>query len=616
MGGAKMSVVQELGLAYKWLSKADMRMRLCFLERLVLAVCLGLVTEVGAQAVPPVIVSFTTSNATPLNLGFAGFAEEMLDTGLEYDNTNFQQLVSTLTPGWIRYPSGISDDAFDWRTGLTSTNWVNVIYTNGETSAGNSCSYTIQTLLGKGGAQFTNFASLCQNVGGAKIIVVLNCFTDTNPASAGDFAGFALSNHIPVAAWELCNEPYNFTATNGSDFFTNGTDYCNKMLPYAKAIKAADSNAQVAVFFANPGNSGGGKFWDNALIGYTNKFWDMITYHYYPQALMDTNFLDLMAYDNGLLFSNTTSYVTNYLMTNNPNVNFMITEFQPVQGSGAGTTNQNPNLPSMTLYGGIYVSEFILRMSTVPQMKHVGNFQLFNQNGINATNVHRTAVTTAASGGYTTNTQGLPFGFYFSAQVSGESVAYGAVNRSTAVYATSVGANGPTVPMSTNGDAFMAAIYAQAYQGGNGKRYVVLTNKGSNSVPVQINQDGPALTNEFLETYVAGNDPSATNGSPQFSPIGINTATVTNVVEIPAYSVVRLEWTVSNPPPPALVVAVSNSVSYLQWAGLTNVIYNLQATTNLLGTWTTLGRLVETQTDFSFTNWNSGQQEFYRLLIP
>lgn len=569
-----------------------------------------------APAAPPVIVSFTTNNVTPLNLGFAGFAEEMLDSGLEYDNTNFQQLVSTLTPGWIRYPSGISDDAFDWRTGLTCSNWVNVIYTNGETSSGNSCSYTIQTLLGKGGAQFTNFVGMCRNVGGAKIIVVLNCFTDTNPASAGDFAGFALSNHIPVAVWELCNEPYNFTATNGSDFFTNGTDYCNKMLPYCKAIKAADSNAQVAVFFANPGTSNGGKFWDNALIGYTNKFWDLITYHYYPEALTDTNFFDLMAYDNGLLFSNTTSYVTNYLMTNNPNVNFMITEFQPVQGSGAGTTNQNPNLPSMTLYGGIYVSEFILRMSTVPQMKYVGNFQLFNQNGINATNNHRTAVTTAASGGYTTNTQGLPFGFYFSAQVSGESVAYGAVNRSTGVYATSVSTNCPTVPMSTNNDFFMPAIYAQAYQGGNGKRYVVLTNKGSNSVLVQVMQDGVVLTNQFLETFVSGGDPIATNGSPQFSPIGINLATVTNIVGIPAYSVVRLEWAVTNPPAPELVVTVTNSMQYLQWAGLTNVIYNLQAATDIGGAWATLGRIVDMQPNFSFTNWNSGQQQFYRLVIP
>jgi hypothetical protein len=571
--------------------------------------------EIRAQSNPPVVVAFTTTNATPLNLGFAGFAEEMLDTGLEYDNTNFQQLAATLSPGWLRYPSGISDDAFDWRTGMTRSNWVNILYTNGETSAGNSCSFTLLPLQGKGGAQFTNFAALCQGVGGAKIIVVLNCFTDTNPASAGDFAAFAASNHIPVAAWELCNEPYNFTATNGGDFFTSGADYCNKVLPYRNAIKAVDANAVVAVFFSNPGN--GGKFWNNALIAYTNKFWDAVTYHYYPTALADTNFADLMAYDNGLLASNTTGYVSNYLMANNPaNVTYMITELQPVQGSGAGTTNQNPNEPSMTLYGGIYVSEFLLRMSTVPQMKYVGNFQLFNQNGINATNVHRLAVTTAANGGYVTNTQGLPFGFYLSAQVAGEAVAYGAINRSTAVYATTVGTNCPTVPMSTNYDTSMPAIYAQSYQGGNGKRYVVLTNKGSNSVPAQVVQDGEVLTNQLLETFVSGGDPATTNGSPQFSPIQIQTATVANAVEIPPYSVVRLEWTAGSVPSPVLAVTASAARQNLAWAGLSNAIYNVEGATQLASVWTVLGRVANTQTNFGFTNWNPGPQQFYRLKNP
>jgi hypothetical protein len=56
---------------------------------------------------------------------------------------------------------------------------------------------------------------------------------------------------------------------------------------------------------------------------------------------------------------------------------------------------------------------------------------------------------------------------------------------------------------------YHAAIYAQMYQGGNGKRYVVLTNKGSNAVPVQITQDGVEVTNQLLETFVTGSDPRA-----------------------------------------------------------------------------------------------------------
>jgi hypothetical protein len=579
--------------------------------RLIVVIGLWLSPSIQAQTnTNVVLLSFSSTNTTPLNLGFAGFACEMLDTGLEYNNTNFQQVASSLSPGWIRYPSGISDDAFDWSTGLTDTNFLDVIGSYGNTSASNSCYYTLQPLLGKNGAQFTNFAAMTANVG-ARNIVVLNCFTDTTN-SAGEFAAFALSNHIPVAAWELCNEPYNFTS-GSSNFFVNGTDYANKMLPYRNAVKAADSNAIVAIFYQDPGK--GSNLWDKALDKYTNKYWDAVTYHYYPEPAL-TNFSDLMAYDNGVLLSNTSIYVSNNLIaSNNPGTTFMITEFQPIQGSGAGTTNQHPNFPSMTLYGGVYVSEFLMRMSTVPQMKYVGNFQLWNQNGISCTNNHRNAVVTAATGGYYTNTQNLPFGFFLSAQVTAEAVAYWAINRSTALYATTIGTNGPTVSDTTNYDVTMPAIYGQAYQGGNGKRYVVLTNKGSNAAPVQIMQDGVALANSFLETFVTGSDPSATNSSPDLSPVFIQTQTTNNPVIIPEYSVVRLEWTVFNVPAPTLGGVASNSAFNLQWTGLSNVIYSVQSSSNLT-TWATLGKITNSGTNFSFTDYNTGKPRFYRLLVP
>ncbi len=557
-----------------------------------------------------VTVAFSSAATTPLNPDFAGFACEMLDSGLEYDNTNFQKIAASLSPGWIRYPSGISDDAFDWSTGLTDTNWIKIIGGYNNTSASNSCSFTILPLLGKGGAQFTNFASMTANVG-AKIIVCLNCFTDdTN--SAGQFAGFALSNHIPVAAWELCNEPYNFTS-GATNFFANATDYAKKMLPFRNAVKAADSNAVVAVFYSDPGR--GSNIWDNALGRYTNKYWDAVTYHYYPQPAL-TNFFDLMAFDNGILLSNTSIYVSNNLVaSNSPNMTYMITEFQPVMGSGAGTTNQHPNLPSTTLYGGIYVSEFVMRMSTVPQMKHVGNFQLWNENGINATNINRRAVVNAANGGYTTNTQNLSFGFYLCAQVTAEAVAYWAINRSTALYATTVATNGPTVPVNTNYSQTMPAIYAQAYQGGNGKRYLVLTNKGSNAAPVQIMQDGVRLTNSLLETFVTGADPAATNSSPDLTPAAIQTASATNPVIIPQYSVVRLEWTVFNVPAPTLAGTPTNSAFTLEWTGLSNVMYSVQTSTDL-SAWATLGKVTNAGTNFSFTAYPTETPRFYRLLIP
>jgi hypothetical protein len=78
-----------------------------------------------ALAQPTVSVSFTTTNSTPLNSGFAGFNTAMLTSAAEYSDTNFQHLAATLSPGWLRYPAGTRSDAFDWSNGLTLQSWVN-----------------------------------------------------------------------------------------------------------------------------------------------------------------------------------------------------------------------------------------------------------------------------------------------------------------------------------------------------------------------------------------------------------------------------------------------------------------------------------------------------------
>src|SRR5690348_7872297 len=532
-----------------------MRVNPGILVSLALITSFRLAPEIRAQS--NVVVAFTTTNATPLNLGFAGFTTELLGTGIEYGDTNMQHYAAMLSPGWLLFPTGTTGDAFNWQTGLTDTNWVNTIgqMEGPNNPASNLTADTVLALLGKGGAQFTNFASLAGNLGGAKIIVCINGFTDTNTANAGAFAAFALSNHIHVAAWELCNEPYLFQGSN--DFFTNGTDYCNKMLPYRNAIKAADPNAVVAVFFSDPSRPG--MSWDNALARYgvTNQFWDAVVYHYYPQLPTNTAFAGLMAMDNGVLFSNSTLYVSNTLMANNnSNTTFLLTELNPVNGNGNGT--QNP--PTSTLYGGIFDTEYVMRLSTCPRVSFAGSYQLVNGSGVDTTNNFWNAVTKAATNNFVTNTVGLPFGYFLSAQGSAEAVAYWAINRSTAVYATTVDTNGPTVPMDTNGLTTMPAVYALAYQGGNGKRYVVLTNKGSNAVPVQITGDGVALTNQFLETFVTGNDPSVVNSNPPTNNIVIQTVTANNPVIIPEYSVVRLEWSVATVPSPTLALTVSNAM--------------------------------------------------------
>ena len=331
----------------------------------------GFFSSAPVAAQTNVVVAFTTANATPLNLGFAGFTTELLGTGIEYGDTNMEQAATELSPGWLLFPAGTTGDAFNWQTGQTDTNWINTIgmMEGANNPASNLCAVTVQALKGKAGAWFTNFASLAGRLGGAKIIVCVNGFTDSS-VDAGAFAAFALSNHIHVAAWELCNEPYLFQGTN--DFFTNGTDYCNKMKPYRDAIKAADSNAVVAVFFSDPSRPG--MSWDNDLARYgaTNQYWDAVVYHYYPQLPTNAAFAALMAMDNGILFSNSTRYVSNSLIGNSgPSTTFLLTELNPIIGNGNGT--QNP--PTSTLYGGIFDSEYIMRLSTIPRVSFAGSWE-------------------------------------------------------------------------------------------------------------------------------------------------------------------------------------------------------------------------------------------------
>jgi hypothetical protein len=146
----------------------------------------------------------------------------------------------------------------------------------------------------------------------------------------------------------------------------------------------------------------------------------------------------------------------------------------------------------------------------------------------------------------TTNMAGLNFGFFLSAQAAGEAVANGALYRSTGIYPTTT-TGGSTVPI--YGGSNVPAVYAQAYQGGNGKRYVVVINKGASNLLASIKQDGVtqgnANTNKFLETFVTGSDPSLTNSSP------------------PPYSVTWWEWQVFDVPRPSLTLNVPNAAPIL-----------------------------------------------------
>jgi hypothetical protein len=133
---------------------------------------------------------------------------------------------------------------------------------------------------------------------------------------------------------------------------------------------------------------------------------------------------------------------------------------------------------------------------------------------------------------------------------------------------------------------------------------------------VRITQDGVALTNQFLETFVTGSDPSLINSNPPPNNVQIQTQTGGNPVTILPYSVMRLEWQVFDVPQPSLTLNVSNPIAILHWTGLTNVTYTVQRSTNLLSAWSTIGWNPAAQTNLASTNWLIGPLQFYRLAVP
>ena len=98
-----------------------------------------------AAAQTNVVVAFTTTNSTPLHIGYAGFTTELLGTGIEYGDTKMQQAAAQLSPGWLLYPAGTTGDAFNWQTCLTDSNWVNTVgqRQGPNRTASNLCAVTI-----------------------------------------------------------------------------------------------------------------------------------------------------------------------------------------------------------------------------------------------------------------------------------------------------------------------------------------------------------------------------------------------------------------------------------------------------------------------------------------
>jgi uncharacterized protein (TIGR03437 family) len=490
------------------------------------------------MAQTPATIDIDTTHATPLNANFSGFNDEVVFPA-EFFDYRLNNLAAQLSPGWVRYPSGSFSAAFDWRTGLMVSSWAAQFE---GTNIATLLTEGVPWVNGKGGGSFVDAANRA-NFLNAKLIVSVNAFTDT-AQSAGQMAAFAKANHIPVAVWELANEPYFYTS-----FFQSGADYAAKMKPYRDAIKAADPNAVVAIFFMDAGDTTPSPAWDQAIANYKDKYWDAVTYHHYPpQSTGD--FSQWMADENAVLASKSSAYVTGYLAPlNPPGTKFLISEFLPSHdGLGTGTS-----VTDGTLYGAIYAAEYVMRMSEVPSMLYVGMHALTGTRGVNAASSHYIDVQNAYNQGTTINTLTLNFGFFTEAQPLGLAVLNGVLRNATEADSTAV-TGGATVPATGIGQ--IPALYAQAYTSATGQHSVVVANKSATAQPVTLRLNGAVVPGTLPLQYIAGSDPAAVNTAANPNTVSVETGTSTNPVTVLAYSVMRVD--LDSP----AVASVAGSASY------------------------------------------------------
>ena len=485
-------------------------------------------------------IDINTSVTSPIASGFSGVNAE-LGTAVEYWDYRFNGLALALGFGWVRFPGGTSSDIYSWQAGEDEQSWYQQFPANSGVGGDQA---TIALVAGRGGAKLIDAANRANSLG-AQLIICFNGFTDT-AASAGQLAAYVKANNIHVAAWELSNEPYLYPT-----FFATATAYLDAMDPYRDAIKAVIPDAIVAVFVTDQAHAGAATdAWTTAVAAYPNKYWDAITFHDYP-AQSSGAFAQWMADENANLATRTGSALLSQFTALGPlGLKFLNTEFDPSIPNGSSGAS---SLTCGTVWGGIYSAEYIMRMSAAPAMLHVGPAQISNNAGVYLSDDYKSEVEAAGEAGTPIDTLSLNFGFYVSAQGEGLSVLNGVINRAVQSNQTAV-TGGATVP--ATGIAPIPALYALSYSDAQGGLSVVITNKSATPHQVTARVNGTPVTGTIPLQFVTAPDPSTANTSTNQTAIAVQTASSTNPITVPPYSVLRADLVTPT------VAAFVNSASF------------------------------------------------------
>jgi hypothetical protein len=284
--------------------------------------------------------------------------------------------------------------------------------------------------------------------------------------------------------------------------------------------------------------------WDNGIQSYTPQFWTGAVFHIYPITNPDIAVSDEEQTLNGILAHGTTAYYTSYIQP-------LIGENTPVFFTELNSDGYGTLAFESYIYNAIFMSEWISRMSTIPQVKAVGITDLFlgnsyNEGTIRAVNDFQSYLVqqVKANPNYSTNTATNPstqYQFYMSTIGLALQIVNPAINGSSATWATALN-GGPTVPIEGFDGQPVPAIYTQGYQGTNGDNYLLIFNKSNTSVQMALEVNGNLLPNNLTLTYITATTDSAQNTATNQNAVQVQTGTSSNPLTIGPYSVTRVQW--------------------------------------------------------------------------
>lgn len=499
-------------------------------------------------------ITIETTAPKPMATGFSGFNDPNLIHGVEYNDPKFEAMVRPLKPGFIRYPGGSDSLAYDWETAHENQTWLNRLlpYLNSiETDGLRRASFLAQA---KGGVCFTattpgtcysNLSDLT-SYAGANALVCVNGYTDVNYNSTGLMVSAAQAAGINVVEWEIGNEAYGYPL-----YFPTAADYATfEDKPYYQDIVATDPSATVGLFYQGQFsslNASNYPVWDSGMHAYSPQYWNAVSIHVYPINGVLTTAQE-EAQLNSVLGYATDGYVVSYLdPLIGPATPIFITEL---------ASNTEATLPFDTyLYNGIFLAEYIARMSTVPNVKgvavqalYLGN--MYQQGIIRAVDDFETYLIdqAMANPNFRTNTATDPntqFQFYYSAPGVALQVANLAINSSNAVWPTTVNGNIPTVPTAPiqgYGGPPISAVFAQGYQAIDGSHYLLITNKSNQTLPFAIIVNGSMLEQSVTGAFVSNASDTAANTATNQNNVQVKTGSSANPITIGPYSVTAVHW--------------------------------------------------------------------------